>query len=414
MGTRLLASGLAALALAGCGGGGAAEKKPPEAKLSAEAQKAIDELDASARPPDDAADIQRLLSERARALEAEDVLALSATAIGRQRARDRRSALRAKRLAIERIRFVPEDLQTTGHHARIAVTMSYRVRGMRRPFLTSRRILARKKSVGWRVTSDKPRSEPLPWEVHPFHALRSRHVVLLAPRGMDAAPLRSGLERAYREIRRDLPRRDLPPSVLVIAAKDARQAEQLTGRIASGVVAIANVSVEWGPPPALAVERVLAQRLIVVVDRWRTQDAAARQSTLVHEMTHTALDPDTSARTPPWLAEGVAMYVSNDDRSVEARARASGLAPSVRLRRLCKPNSIFRLRGSKQDGAYAVSSAAAETIVARRGNKGLFKLYDAFNDSRIPGRPGARTTDRVLRRTLGMSLAQLDAAATGG
>jgi hypothetical protein len=414
MGSRLLASGLAALAVAGCGGDGEAQEKPPEPKLSAEAQKAIDELDASARPPDDAADIKRMLGERARALEAKDVVALSATAIGRQRARDRRSARRAKPLAIERIRFVPEDLQTSGDRARIAVTMSYRVRGMRRPFLTARRILARRESVGWRVTSDKPRSEPLPWEVHPFRATRSRHVVLLAPRGMDTKPLRSGLERAYRDIRRDLPSRDLPPNVLVIAARDAHQTKQLTGRVADGIVALANVSVEWGPPPALQVERVLAQRLIVVVDRWRTQDDAARQSTLVHEMTHTALDPDTSARTPPWLSEGVAMYVSNDDRSAEARARAAGLGPSMKLRQLCKPSSIFRLRGSKQDGAYAISSAAAETIVARRGTKGLFKLYDAFNDSTIAGRPGARTTDRVLRRTLGMSLAQLDAAATGG
>jgi hypothetical protein len=202
--------------------------------------------------------------------------------------------------------------------------------------------------------------------------------------------------------------------VLVLAAGDGRQAQQLTGRIAKGVVAIANVSVEWGSLPALEVERVLAQRLIVVLDRWRTQPEAARQSTLVHEMTHTALDPDTSARTPPWLVEGLAMYVSNDDRSAEARARAAGLAPSMKLRELCKPNSIFRLNGRQQGAAYAASSAAAETIVARRGNKGLFKLYDAFNDSTIPGRPGAKTTNRVLRRTLGISLAELDAAVAGG
>jgi hypothetical protein len=226
--------------------------------------------------------------------------------------------------------------------------------------------------------------------------------VLLAPPGLDAGPLRAGLERAYREIRRDLPSRELPPSVLVIAAADARQAERLTGRVARGIVAIANVSVEWGPPPAEQVERVLAQRLIVVVDRWRTQDEADRQSTLVHEMTHTALDPDTSARTPPWLVEGVAMYVS------------AGLGPSIKLRALCKPNSIFRLGARAQGAAYAASSAAAETIVARRGNRGLFRLYDAFNDSTIPGRAGAATTNRVLRRTLGLTLAQLDGAVAGG
>jgi hypothetical protein len=401
MGIRLLSAGVVALGLAGCGGSGepAAKSTPTPAPTETTVS---------------AGDINALLRERAQQLELGASRAFAATSMGAQRARDRRAARRTKALSLEHVRFVADELQTSGDRASVAVTLSYRVRGMKRPFRTQRRVTARRTGGSWRVTRDKPRSEPLPWEVHPFRAMRSRHVVLLAPRGMAAAPLRSGLERAYREIRRDLPSRDLPPSVLVIAAEDARQAEQLTGRIAKGIVAIANVRVEWGPPPALEVERVLAQRLIVVVDRWRTQDDFARQSTLVHEMTHTALDPDTSARTPPWLVEGLAMYVSNDDRSEEARARAAGLGATTNLQKLCKPNSIFRLGAREQGAAYAISSAAAEAIVARHGNKGLFKLYDAFNDSTIPGRPGARMTDRVLRRTLGMSLAQLDAAATGG
>jgi hypothetical protein len=411
MGPRLLLAGLVSLAVAGCGGGsGEPATKPRPTAAPAETTVSA----GAEKPRDDAGEINALLRERARQLEFGDRAALAATSIGKQRARDRRAAGRTKALSLEQIRFVADELQTSGKRASVAVTLSYRVRGMKRPFRTQRRVIARRTADGWRITGDKPRREPLPWEVAPFRAVRTRHVVLLAPRGTDVESLRSGLERAYREIRRDLPSRDLPPSVLVLAAGDGRQAQQLTGRIAKGVVAIANVSVEWGSLPALEVERVLAQRLIVVLDRWRTQPEAARQSTLVHEMTHTALDPDTSARTPPWLVEGLAMYVSNDDRSAEARARAAGLAPSMKLRELCKPNSIFRLNGRQQGAAYAASSAAAETIVARRGNKGLFKLYDAFNDSTIPGRPGAKTTNRVLRRTLGISLAELDAAVAGG
>jgi hypothetical protein len=409
MGTRLLLAGLMTLAVAGCGGGGSSAPKaasppaPGETKSSAAAER-----------PDDAGDINALLRERATTLELGRARAFASTATGAQRVRDRRAARRAKRLSLERVRFVADELQTSGDRAKISVTLSYRVRGMSRPFRTPRRVEARKTADGWRVTADKPRREPLPWEVASFRVVRTPHVVLLAPDGLDASPLRSGLEDAYREIRRNLPSRDLPRSVLVIAARDAEQAEQLVGRVVKGVVAIANVSVEWGPLPALEVERVLAQRLIVVVSRWRTQDPVGRQGTLVHEMTHTALDPDTSARTPPWLIEGVAMYVANDDRTAEARARAAGAGPTTKLSAISRPNSIFQLNSRDQGAAYAAASAAAEAIAARRGNKGLFELYDAFNDSAIPGRPGARTTDRVMRRTIGMSLAELDAAVPGG
>jgi hypothetical protein len=409
MGTRMSVAVLATLAMAGCGGegddGGARETATPTATATTVSS-------GSEEPRDDASEINALLRERATRLERG--ASIAGTSVGAQRARDRRAARRTRALSLEEVRFVPAEVQTAGDRAKLQVVLSYRVRGMRRPFRTPRKVTMRRNDDGWHVTSDRPRREPLPWEVAPFKAHRTRHVVLLAPRGMDTGALRSGLERAYRDIRRDLPSRDLPPSVLVIAAADARQAEQLTGRIAAGIIAVSNVSVEWGSPPALEVERVLAQRLIVVVDRWRRQDSTARHSTLVHEMTHTALDPDTSLRTPPWLVEGVAMYVSNDDRRAEARARAAGFAASMRLRRISKPNVIFRLRGDAQGAAYAIASAAAEEIVERRGNRGLFRLYDAFNDSTIPGRPGPRTTDRIMRRTIGISLAQLDAAAAGG
>ena len=131
--------------------------------------------------------------------------------------------------------------------------MSYRVRGMSRPFVTQRNVVARKESAGWRVSRDVARHEPLPWEVAAFKATRVPHVVLLTPPGVAVGPLRSGLAEAYREIRRDLPARDLPRSVLVIAGRDAAQTERLTGRIARGVVALANVSVDFGSAPAFAV-----------------------------------------------------------------------------------------------------------------------------------------------------------------
>ena len=166
------------LLLAGCGGGGEpATKAPPEP--------GNDEALAAGGPPDDAGAIEGLLRDRARALERGDVAAFAGTATGDQQARDRRAAQRAARLSLARVRLVPEQLDTAGDRSRIAVAMSYRVLGMDRPFLTLRRVAARRTSEGWRISSDVARREPLPWEVAPFQATRVPHVVLLTSGSTD-------------------------------------------------------------------------------------------------------------------------------------------------------------------------------------------------------------------------------------
>ena len=426
MAPGFVVAGLVALAAAGCGGGGS---KPAEkSKASDSLLERIDTRPAKVRGAYD--EIAELLAQRARALERGDIAAYADTAIGRQPGRDRRAARRAARLALVRVRLVPgETIQTGAEHARLAVQMSYSLRGMRRPFRTRRRLELRRTPDGWRVTRDAARPY-ISSKLRAFEERRKNGVsgyfideatlrkedgrplgsVLLTPRGVDPGQLLPGLTRAYRAIRRDLPRRALPPSVLVIAARDGAQTKRLVGPVGPQTVALANVAVKWGFAPNFEVERVLAQRMIVVVSRWSRMPPAERQKVLAHEMTHTALDPDTSGRTPAWLVEGVAMYVAGDDRSADARA--GGL--SVDLRDISGPRAIGRLRGREQDDAYTISSAAAHLIAARRGSKALFALLDAFNDKAIGGLPGARTTDRVLRATLGMSLTGLDRAVAGG
>jgi hypothetical protein len=104
--------------------------------------------------------------------------------------------------------------------------------------------------------------------------------------------------------------------------------------------------------------------------------------------------------------------VSDDDRTLEAHGRAAQGA-GIALGRLCAPDAVRRLRGRDRGAAYAIASAAAHVIVARHGTEGLFALYDAFNDAGLEGPPGRALTDRALRRTLGMSLPELQAAASG-
>ena len=105
------------------------------------------------------------------------------------------------------------------------------------------------------------------------------------------------------------------------------------------------------------------------------------------------------------------MYVSGDDRAAEAR-RGPRAPPRARSCAGCagrtrSPSSD----GEAQGAAYAASSAAAEAIAgAERHARACSSSTTPSTIPPSPGRTCAATTDRVLRRTLGMSLAELDAA----
>ena len=123
---------LAALAVAGCGGGGGdGAAKPTATPSSGTISSAAD------APHDDAGDVGALLRERATRLER-----------GTRRWRARRPVrsrpatgalpVAAGRSSLEQVRFVADELQTSGDRAKADVTLSYRVRGMKRPFRTPR------------------------------------------------------------------------------------------------------------------------------------------------------------------------------------------------------------------------------------------------------------------------------------
>jgi hypothetical protein len=363
----------------------------------------------SSRPLSDKEQLDRLLAARAAALEAGDVTAFGATATGRQRAQDRVAARRAARLGLRDVALIVRGARVRGAQARLRVALAYRYRGVPTRFVAERRLRARRTAVGWRVAALIGRRERPPWEVDRFRRVRAQHVLLLAPPAVDPAPLAAALDAAYRGMAARLPGRRLPRRVLVVAAADAGQARELTATI-EGVrtlAAIADAAVHEAGP-AREVASVLSRRLLVVVPAWAGMDAARRERVLVHELTHLALAGITSGRVPAWLLEGVAMETSGDDRSAEAALRAAS-GRAVSLLSLCAPGAIAQLAGDAQAGAYATASAAAHRIAAKHGRRALLRLYAAFGDERIAGRPGCRLTDRVLRRTIGTRLRELAA-----
>lgn len=411
---RALPVALAALTVAvgGCGGGHHASAQPTPTGTAA--QRAGGD-----RAPSDRELIQALLDRRARALERGAARAYAATAASGVRAAARTDARRARPLGLRDVQLGIDRLDLHGRRARAHVVTAWGIRGVRGTFRTERRIVLRRTGAGWRIARTLGRRGLAPWEVTAYTRRDEPHFVVLVPPGLDidAAGLPSALQDGYARFAATLQRAHLRHRYLVVVAPTATGANQLTEDIrgVQTLSAVADTSVhEEGP--AQQVTQVLSQRLLVVWPAFSGLGFDERRRVVAHELTHLVLAGATSGRTPSWLVEGIALYVSGDRRSDQVTSILRGVAgaegaaarPALSLRRLSAPNAIARLSGPRQAGAYAYASAAAFAIADRYGRQALLRLYDAFGDPRLHGPGGAALTSRALRRVIGVGLAAFE------
>lgn len=366
---------------------------------------------AADRPPSDDVLVSQLVRRRVRA--AADPRALAATSTGAQRARDRRTGRRAARLGITRLEGEVADLEVRGRTARAVVRFRYGVKGIAGRFTTAQVLRATRTSRGWRIRSVAGTRGRPPWEVADLRRSRSEHFVVWSPAEIDprAGGLLTALEAGYARMREVLRSGRLRRRYLVVVAGDARQARALTAQIRGieSLAAITDSEVRQDGPAEQVVE-VASQRLLVVWPNFRDVDAAGKATVVTHELTHAAVAGATSGRTPAWLVEGLALYVSDDRRVAEAAQRVTagtGDRRALSLTGLTAPGAIGRLGGGGQSDAYAYSSSAAFYIADRFGQDRLLSLYDAYNDESLRG-SGARLTDRAVRRELGRPLRRLE------
>jgi hypothetical protein len=402
-----LAALAAAALLAGCGGPSKPDAAPsPTSPASKEA----------AAPKGDATALEALLRRRSQALEAGNAKGYAATATGPQRLRDREAARNAAPVRLRDVELAVDSADVSGRRATLKVRSIYGVRGVRGQFAAARTLTAVRTGHGWRVRSESSRRQRHPWEVGPVAEHRSQHFVVLAPRGLDiaAAGLIDALESGYARMGDVLKRPRLRRRYLVVVAGEARAARALTERISGveGLAALSDSEVrETGP--AQRVTDVPSQRLVVVWPPFSSLDADGRMRVVTHELTHAGLAGVTSGRTPAWLLEGMALYVSEDRRAGQAAelvagATSAGARRALTLTGLSRPDAIARLRGAGQEAAYAYASAAAFYIVGRFGRKRYLELYDVFNHEDLPGKAGPEVTARAVQRTLGVPLLRLE------
>ena len=403
---RLPATLVAAALVAGCGG--PANPRAAPSPGSPSSKPAVREGDVTA--------LEALMRRRAQALEAGRPRDYAATATGPQQLRDREAARNAGSLRLRDVELAVDSSDVSGRRASLKVRSSYGIRGIRGSFAATRRVRAVRTRKGWRVRSETGRRQRNPWEVGPVVERRSHHFVVLAPRGLDidGGGLIDALESGYARMGEVLRRPHLRRHYLVIVADGTGAARALTARISGvgGLAAISDSAVrETGA--ARRVTEVPSQRLFVVWPPFSALDADGRHRVVTHELTHAALAGVTSGRTPAWLLEGVALYVSADRRVGDAArfvtVGVSGAGrPALTLAGLSRPDAIARLEGDAQEAAYAYASATAFYIVARYGRKRYLELYDAFHDEDRPGHAGARVTAAAVRRTLGISMTRLE------
>jgi hypothetical protein len=354
---------LAALvALAGCGGG---KHRPAPGPTPTAA--------ATARPPTDRERIGDLLARRARRL----------------------PSGRAAHLGVRHPHYEVARITVHGPRARVRARLSYGVRGVRGDFGTPRALLVRKRHGRWRFDRPLGTRDADPWEVDDYVRATLPHFVVFTPRDIPSPS--DALEAGYARLRGVLRRSRLRRRYLVVVARDGAHARRLTRRIAGVETLTALTDTQIG-----AGQRISSQRLLIVQSTFGLTSAGDQQTVITHELTHAVLAPFATGRTPAWLIEGLALYVSGDDR----RGELSFVGSAPTLSALSTPAAIAQLTGDAQRAAYATSSAAAFVIAERYGRGALLDLYRAF------ARPGPRRgspaySDRVLHRVLGTSLAEL-------
>jgi hypothetical protein len=299
----------------------------------------------------------------------------------------------------------------------LRVRLAYGVRGIRGDFGSPRTAELQRSGTRWRVTRIRSRRQRAPWEVTRYRRATTPHFVLWTPRAIDPAAggLTAALEQGYDRMRGVLAAGRLRRRYLVVIAADSGDARKMTSAIRGleSLTALTDTEVHQ-EGPAERVRSLASQRLIVVWPAFAAAGPEAQLTVVAHELTHAAVAPATSGRTPSWLTEGLALYVSGDRRVAEAAERVGGATAratrrALTLSALLDPDAIGRLSGEAQLAAYAYASSAAFYIAERFGRKKLLDLYDAYNKPELAGGEGdVRLSDEAVHDALGISLAALE------
>ncbi|MER5222788.1 hypothetical protein [Streptomyces flaveus] len=330
-----------------------------------------------------AADVQRLLDRRARAVLDDSESAYVAT----QEPSGERAAARTE---FERLRALPLaswSYRVTGFHrsgdrAMADADLRYRIAGYdKAPLVTARTLSLGRADGRWYVASDRPAEdagEQL-WEQGAVEAVRGERSLVLGV-GQTTKALRGYAELADRAVPavREAWGEEWSGRVVVLVPKSLEEMAELLGAPASGYRGIAAVTTGETGGEAQAP----ADRIVVNPDAYAVLGDFGRQVVLTHETTHVATRAQTTAATPLWLSEGYADWVGYRGTGRAPAQVAPELRDAVREGRMpggLPADKDFEF-GGEAGGlaqAYEAGWMACRLIAERWGEVRLGEFYRA-------------------------------------
>lgn len=118
-----------------------------------------------------------------------------------------------------------------------------------------------------------------------------------------------------------------------------------------------------------------------------------RQSTITHELVHLALAETARPFTPPWLAEGLAVYYADQDTAADRSVRYNAeRLPTIDLTQLTSLSSLGIHDGAGETTSYRYlySGAVIAYLVERYGEEQVLAFYRGY-----AAVPAAEVQDRL-------------------
>lgn len=238
-----------------------------------------------------------------------------------------------------------------------------------------------REGAAWKVADIDPDEHAPFWLNGDVSVRRSAHFLILSrPAAQAQIPsFEQEAENAYAALQqRGLP---LEPRYVAYFTSDGGDFSKLTGRPAGRYLGVALSQFDLMGEQIKTHGRAFFINGEAFTAARRGGPAEDRQTTVTHELVHLALAKDSRPYTPPWLAEGIAVFLSDDTSEADRRRLVTdGKLDEMSLLKLTRAASLGEhdYTGTAATYQYIFSGEAVAYLVKTFGEPKLLELYRSY------------------------------------